>query len=159
MWSVRNSTFRDIAYGVTAYRSSGAWTVRGSVIRNGTTGVYAVNTSGAWEVHQSTITDNVDSGINATGAAPPGKATANYWGQAGGPTAGQCVGNVICPSSHPSGTTQAVFEAVTGQSGDAETLQRQDVIGAVSAYLSDQPINGESLTRQDVIDLVRWYLT
>ncbi len=110
-WTIRDSTIHDASVGVHAGSSTGAWTVTNSTVRNTSvpafdvtgegTGVYAGNTTGAWAVHGSNLAGHAKHGLNATGAAPPGDATGNWWDQPGGPAGDDCVGNVDCGDALP----------------------------------------------------------
>jgi len=103
--------------GIYARMSSGDWTVQNSTLRNNggnvtyvgaesgdqefvdSDGIDAVGSSGTWRVRNTSFVDNVRaevSAINATDATVEGDARRNWWGQTGGPTENQCVGNVIC---------------------------------------------------------------
>jgi hypothetical protein len=172
-WTVRNSAFRgNKREGVESSDTSGDWTVLNSTFQNNDIGVEARNTNGMWEVHDSTIV-NHSIGITADTATPWGNATHNYWGQASGPKASQCNGNVTCTpalSSPPGNETDegeqpgpdipgVSAETAAALAGSDGTVGRQDVLDAVGAYLGDQPRNGVTLSRSNVLAAVQHYLT
>jgi hypothetical protein len=64
--------------------------------------------------------------------------------------------NVTNTTDHESGVTQRLFDAVAGSDG---TLERTDVIAAVSAYIGDGSVDGVEITRSDVLKLVRYYIS
>ncbi|WP_411967378.1 right-handed parallel beta-helix repeat-containing protein [Haloferax sp. YSSS75] len=126
--------------GIWTTDTTGNWRIANSTIENNGDyrGGYAIKaeyTEGAWVVDNSSITGNTNGGINATKGAtdrPTGDATDNWWGQSGGPLAGQCVGKVDCssPLTTEPGTsapeTAGVQGTVTNASGSA--LSGVDVV-------------------------------
>jgi PGF-pre-PGF domain-containing protein len=99
-FAIRDTVLRSNRLALVTTNATGDWTLRNTTIRNTNgTAVYAANTTGKWSIHGSTIAGN-DRGINATGAAPAGNASRNWWGDSSGPggtfagTGDTAVGNV-----------------------------------------------------------------
>jgi hypothetical protein len=138
--------------GVGLTYSDGNWRIDDSRIENngdyrGSFGINAEYTTGSWAINNTAITGNVNGGIDAEegrDGRPVGDATDNWWGQAGGPLAGQCVGNVRCDPylTAPPGTTASpatVEGTVTdgddvGLPGIDVTVYRDDDTGTFTAY-------------------------
>ncbi|WP_318569665.1 right-handed parallel beta-helix repeat-containing protein [Salinigranum marinum] len=150
---IENVTVRDNSWGgIAVTRAEGNWRIDDSRIENngdyrGYFGVNAEFTLGSWAVNNTVITGNVNGGINAEegrDGRPVGDATDNWWGQASGPLAGQCVGNVDCgsPLTAPPGTTASpavVSGTVTNDSGVGlagveVAVYRDDGTGTFTAY-------------------------
>ena len=72
-----------------------------------------------------------------------------------GATARLATLNATNTTTHESGVSQRLFDAVAGSDG---TLQRAEVIATVGAYLRDDQVGGVEVTRSDVLDLVRYYI-
>ena len=99
-FAIRDTVLRSNRLALVTTNATADWTLRNTTIRNTNgTAVYAANTTGKWSIHESTIAGN-DRGINATGAAPAGNASRNWWGDSSGPggtfagTGDAAVGNV-----------------------------------------------------------------
>jgi len=99
-FAIRDTVLRSNRIALVTTNATGDWTLHNATIRNTNgTAVYAVDTTGRWSIHESTLADN-DRGINATGAAPAGNASRNWWGESSGPggdfagTGDTAVGNV-----------------------------------------------------------------
>jgi pectinesterase len=107
-WRIVRTTIADTTgVAINARYASGSWTVDDTVIRNTSTGggtipwdgtaVYAGNTSGPWTITGSTFQNNEQPVVDASGAAPAGNATGNFW-TSDPQSGGACVGNVNCGS-------------------------------------------------------------
>ena len=105
-WTLANVTVAgNGGAGVDAADATGNWTVAAtSTVAGNDVGVAATGTTGRWAIHRTNVTGN-RVGVDATGADPAGNARRTWWGQANGPTADQCVGNVTCanPLGEPAG--------------------------------------------------------
>lgn len=125
-WQLDNVTVERVGTGLTAISENGDWSVTDSTFHNvsgqnrlrfsssddtlgalGGVAIQANDTSGGWSVDGTELTDIENTSINATAAGVEGDATGNWWGQASGPSAGDCVGNVDCAGALDSPPTGA----------------------------------------------------
>jgi hypothetical protein len=58
-------------------------------------------------------------------------------------------------TEHESGVSGALYESVTGVD---QQLQRQDVLGLITAYVTNGEFNGLALERSDVLALINYYV-
>jgi PKD repeat protein len=61
--------------------------------------------------------------------------------------------------THPSGIPQSLFDEVAGQSGDAEEIDRADIIYMIDAFFGSDDIDGQQVDRSDVVNIIDWFFS
>lgn len=167
-WTLRDITTRNIEYhGISAIDTSGDWRVLDSDIRGGDITVVTTRSTGNWRIERtviagdelsvigesgvirrSTIVGTFDSAAVLRGEEPT-DARRNYWGQPGGPRAGQCIGAVDCSDpldSPPVSPSDPVTVPGDGDDGDGEDDTGSENVAPTAVVSVDQPTTEFSLT-------------
>ncbi|WP_135855385.1 NosD domain-containing protein [Halorussus salinus] len=99
--TVSGFTVEEWNHGIDANHVDDPFVVENVVLRRNGHGLYAEDNYEPWGIHRSEIYNNSYAGVRGH-SSQVGNATGNYWGQADGPTKGQCRGDVDCGYFLPS---------------------------------------------------------
>jgi hypothetical protein len=66
---------------------------------------------------------------------------------------------VSITDEHPSGVSQALFDAVAEQNADVDTIQRSDVTDMINAFFTARELDGIPINRSDVTDIIDWFFS
>jgi hypothetical protein len=64
---------------------------------------------------------------------------------------------VSITDEHPSGVSQALFDAVAEQNADPDTIQRSDVTDMIDAFFTAGELDGIPINRSDVTNIIDWF--